>query len=135
MFQYNVMDNKWETLHPFMSEARNGHSCIVIDKVVLVTGGYGKKSSEIFSLSEQRWRTGPDLPTTNGYAKMVQAQPGSKYSAYLIGGLVSSYNPTSAIYGLTKDMTKFVKLGDLKIARSGHVALSLPENVIGQCPD
>ena len=115
-----------------MLEERAAHFCLLIYDEVVVVGGAGKKSSEILNLNSQKWRRGPDLPTTIGWSVIIQAQPGSKYAAYLIGGYDSS-GVSSAIYGLKQDFTKFDKVGHLKTARQSHLALPLPENIIEKC--
>lgn len=117
-----------------MSEERSAHSCLLIYDEVFVVGGYGKKSSEILNLNNQKWRSGPDLPKTLRASEIIQAQPGSKYAAYLIGGRISADSASSAIYGLKQDLTKFDTVGHMKTARGYHVALPLPENIIEKCP-
>ena len=118
-----------------MSEKRYGHSCLVLKREVIVVGGYYKKSSEIFNVGNERWRPGPDLPTTISNAQLVKAPPGFKYVAFLIGGYDQSGQSafSSAIYGLNNDISKFIHVGNIKRARGGHVALVLPSNVVEKC--
>ena len=84
------------------------------------------KSSEIYNLKQRRWRPGPDLPKGIAFAQFVKAKPGFEYLGYFIGGSDGN-DLSSAIYGLTKDMQRFVKLGNLKRRRNAHVAFVLSE--------
>ena len=48
-------------------------------------------------------------------------------------GLEENFNFLSSIYGLTKYLKRFDKIGDLEQARSSHVALTIPEDIIDRC--
>ena len=126
MYRYRIQENTWEAWIP-MSEKRRFHSCLLLDDNIVVGGGAYKKISEIFNVREERWQPGPDLPTPISSAQFVKAPPGFKHVAYLIGGFdYGADSASSAIYGLTKDFSKFVQVGKLQKARWAHVALVLP---------
>ena len=132
---YEFDGKNWKDSHLDMKERRRRHSCVVVEDQIIVVGGWDGtylKTSEIFNIQNRSWRSGPELPKGIVYAQLVKAREGMKYSAYLIGGETGS-NYLSSIYGLTKDLKKFDKIGDLKKARFGHVALTIPEDMIDRC--
>ena len=139
MYQFD--GNDWEDSHLEMKERRQYHSCVLLDGEIIVVGGEYRamylKTSEIFSLESNSWRSGPVLRTGIYGAQLVKAREGMKYAAYLIGGydgsLPSIYPYLTSIYGLSKDLLRFEKIGDLKKARAYHVALSIPDNIIQKC--
>ena len=143
MFAYNILEDEWEDTNKPMAQKRFGHACLLIDEEeIIVTGGkhYGDpsvvlKSSEIYNLKQRRWRPGPVLPTGILEAQFVKAKPGFKYLGYLIGGDNYGRRSYSAIYGLTKDMQRFVKIGDMTKQRSEHVAFVLSESISEKCGD
>ena len=126
---YEFDGKNWKDSHHDMKESRWGHSCVVVDNQIIVVGGLEGsnylKTSEIFNIQNKSWRSGPGLPKGISDAQLVKAREGMRYSAYLIGG--------SSIYGLTKDLKRFDKIGDLEKARSSHVALTIPEDIIDRC--
>ena len=133
MFAYNIFNDKWEDTNKPMTQKRRSHACLLIDEEeIIVTGGYDYdngnvylKSSEIYNLKQRRWRPGPDFPTDISDAQFVKAKPGFKYLGYLID--------YSAIYGLTKDMQRYEKIGDLKRPRNFHTAFGLSESISEKC--
>ena len=100
---------------------------------IIIVGGYGKNTSDVFNVKHDFFRRGPDLPKNVMKGQLVKAQPSSKYAAYLIGGQVEGIISLSEIYGLTKDFEKFVKIGNLKTPRSDHIALVLPVKAVEKC--
>ena len=66
------------------------------------------------------------------FAQFLKAKTGFEYLGYLIGGEVNR-EASSAIYGLTKNKDEFKKIGDINTARSGHVALVLPQSISDKC--
>ena len=122
-----------------MKKPRNGLSCIRIKDEIIVVGGFDGenylKTSEIFNFQNGNRTRGPDFPIGVCCGQLVKAREGMRYSAYYIGGQTGGqdkWSPTylSSVYGLTKDLSRFEKLGDLKHPRSHHVALKLPINII-----
>ena len=147
MFGYNILKDEWEDTNKPMTQKRKDHACLLIDEeeIIVTGGGYYDypyvllKSSEIYNLKQRRWRPGPDLPKGISNAQFVKAKPGFRYLGYLIGGYDGDSDVfdgfSSAIYGLTKDMQRFEKIGDLTKARSGHVAFVLSESISEKCGD
>ena len=146
MFAYNIFNDQWEDMNTPMTQKRDSHACLLIDEEeIIVTGGYNcysdsdsdhcdsnsncecvvLKSSEIYNVKQRRWRPGPDFPTEIYKAQFVKAKPGHKYLGYLID--------YSAIYGLTKDMQRYEKIGDLKRPRNFHTAFVLSESISEKC--
>ena len=133
MFVYNILEDQWEDTNTPMAQKRRYHACLLIDEEeIIVTGGLycgngckNLKSSEIYNLKQRRWRPGPDFPTEISDAQFVKAKPGFKYLGYLID--------YSAIYGLTKDMQRYEKIGDLKRLRNFHTAFVLSESISEKC--
>ena len=134
MYKYDIKNDEWEDTNRPMQETRSYHSCLLLNKQILAAGGFGTKTTEIFSLQSNMWRSGPDLPRKIYSFQLVKARPSSQYAAFLIGG--GYYDEVySDIYGLTKDLNSFIKLGDLKTSRFSHVAMELPDKVIEKCVD
>ena len=134
---YEFDGRNWKDSHHDMKEGRSGrHTCVVVEDQIIVVGGLDGsnylKTSEIFNIQDRSWRSGPELPKGIGWAQLVKAREGMRYSAYLIGGEDGS-SVLSSIYGLTKDLERFVKIGDLEKARSSHVAFTIPEDTIKRC--
>ena len=127
--------NEWEVSNHQMLEARYGHSCLYLDNAVIAVGGIGTKTTEIFDLNLEFWRYGGDLPKKSAYVSLLKSNPSSEYRAILIGGKSDNRDVHSAIYGLTKDLRTFEKIGNLKVPRYGHVAMVLPEKSVNNCVD
>ena len=148
VYEYNIQNDEWTDLNTSMLQSRSDHACLLIDqKEIIVVGGSGDgdyvggtyksnylTSSEIFNLKERTWRPGPSLFFGTNGAQFVKAKNGSKYMAYIMGGLGDSDNSLySAVYGLSNDVKWFEKIGDLKKQRLGHVAFLLPDNISHRC--
>ena len=86
MYKYDIRNDEWEDTNRPMRVTRSWHSCLLLNKEILVVGGYLEKTTEIFNLQNRTWRSGPDLPKEIGYSQLVKAQPSSQYAAFLIGG-------------------------------------------------
>ena len=140
MFAYNIFNDQWEDTNKPMTQKRRSHACLLIDEEeIIVTGGYDYdngnvylKSSEIYNLKQRRWRPGPDLPIGIAKAQFVKAKPGFKYLGYFIGGR-DGPRRSSAIYGLTKDMQRYEKIGYLKRPRNFPSAFVLSESISEKC--
>ena len=131
MYKYDIKKDTWEDTNRPMRVPRSGHSCLLLNNEIFVAGGNGGtveqwKTTEIFNLESNTWRSGPDLPKEMWYFQLVKAQSSSRYSAFLIGG-IEVFDALSGVYGLEKDFKSFQKIGDLKTARYGNVAFELPE--------
>ena len=134
MFEFDGKD--WKDSQLDLNNGRYMHSWVVVDDDIIVVGGLNiighLQTSEIFSIQNRSWRSGPEFPKGISHAQLVNAREGMKYSAYLIGGETGS-NYLSSIYGLTKDLKRFDKIGDLEQARYKPVALTIPEDIIDRC--
>ena len=135
MYKYDIKKDKWEDTNRPMRVPRSGHSCLLLNNEIFVAGGNGDtveqwKTTEIFDFESNTWRSGPDLPKEIAYFQFMKAQPSSKYSAFLIGG-IETFDALSDVYGLEKDFSSFIKIGNFKTARYGNVAFELPELAIG----
>ena len=97
-------------------------------KKIVVAGGYGNggglKSTEIYDLNKQVWARGPDLPTTIYVSSMVTASPGSKYAAYLVGGIQGG-STGDKIFAINKNMDQWNEVGRFTTPRGYHVALRI----------
>ena len=139
MYKYNIKNDEWEDTNRPLKKSKGWHSCLLLDKEIFVAGGIvedyiGTNKTEIFNLQSNTWRSGPDLPRKIYSFQLVKARPSSQYAAFYIGG--GYYDEVySDIYGLTKDLNSFIKLGDLKTSRFSHVAMELPDKVIEKCVD
>ena len=140
MYKYDFKNDEWENTNRPMrgwnssDENRSWHSCLLLNKEVFVAGGIGTKTTEIFNFQSNTWRSGPDLPKRIYGSQLVKARPSSQYAAFYIGG--GYYDEVhSDIYGLTKDLKSFIKIGDLKTSRFSHVVMVLPDKVVEKCVD
>ena len=116
-----------------MQVARSGHSCVLVvdqfnQKKIVVAAGYNNggylKSTEIYDLNKQVWTRGPDLPTTVYRSSMVNASPGSKYAAYLVGGIQGG-STANKIFAINKNMDQWNEVGRFTTPRRNHVALRI----------
>ena len=139
MFEYNILSNQWTETNTPMTVKRWGHECVKInqDKILVIGGRNGNgylKSTEVYHRRNNSWTTGPILPTTLSYGQFIKASPGSKFLGYYLGG-VGDDGASSAIYGLSRDLSNFQLIGNFKKARDYHVAFRLPESISDKCGD
>jgi len=134
MYRYDIRNDEWEDTNRPMRVTRSWHSCLLIDKEILVVGGYLEKTTEIFNLQNRTWRSGPDLPKEIYSSQLVKAEPSSKYAAFLIGGKEDE-DTISDIIAVTKDFKSFIKIGELKTARHSHLAMMLSDELVEKCVD
>ena len=141
MYKYDIKRDEWEDTNRSMRERREYHSCLLLNKEIFVAGGWGRKTTEIFDLQSKTWRSGPDLPKEIYISQLVKAQPSLKYSAFLIGGYGhvghgeygGQPNAISDIFALTKNYESFIKIGNLKTKRVGHVAMVHSDQLVEKC--
>ena len=126
-----------------MKQKRNGHACATISdaesrfKAIIVAGGNTltgyvsiTDDVEVFSISSNEWIAGPKLPRPNLLTSIVKADPfDQNISVYLVGGRLSN-GPSSnwhrsEIYSLSKNLSSWNLMGNLKNKRAYHVALYL----------
>ena len=120
-----------------MNQKRSGHECVKIskDKILVFGGNDGNdwlKSTEVYDKRYDNWSTGPTLPKTIYNGQFIKASPGSKFFGYYLGGYGDD-GRSSDIYGLSKDLSNFQLIGNLKKARDNHVAFLLPESISDKC--
>ena len=100
-----------------MKVPRYAHSCALIEVgKVIVVGGIGRSgerlsNSEIFTVAENSWEAGPELPVWAFNTQMVTTDGVS----YHIGGRTSDEKRTTDIYWLNKINSEwqFKKVGNL----------------------
>ena len=135
MYKYDIKNDEWEDTNRPMKETRSDHSCLLLNKEIFVAGGYYTKTTEIFNLQSKTWRSGPELPKEIENSQFVKAQPSSKYSAFLTGGSKDYISSFSDIFALSKNFKSVIKIGNLKTARYGHVAMVLPDKLVEKSVD
>ena len=133
-----MMSNQWTETNTPMTQKRQGHECVKLseDRILVIGGHDGNgflKSTEVYHRIQRKWKTGPIMPKPIGWGQFVKASPGSKFLGYYIGGVGDDYS--SAIYGLSKDLSNFQLLGNFKKARGGHVAFRLQKSIFDKCGD
>ena len=135
-----MLSNQWTETNTPMTQKREGHECVNIDQDrILIIGGYDGnyntlKSTEVYHRIQRKWKTGPMMPKPIRFGQFVKASPGSKFLGYYIGG-IGDDGRSSAIYGLSKDVSNFQLLGNLKKARWDHVAFRLQKSISDKCGD
>ena len=135
-----MMSNQWTETNTPMTQKRQGHECVKLSEdQILVIGGWDVngflKSTEVYHRIQRKWKTGPMMPKPIASGQFVKASPGSKFLGYYIGGYGDGYIRSSAIYGLSKDLSNFQLLGNFKKAREDHVAFRLQESISDKCGD
>ena len=119
----------WDSMRYFYE-----NSCLLLGSEIIVFGELKYGPTDIFNFKTNTWRKGPYLPTLVYAGQLIKAQPSSQYAAFFIGGHHPYFvSMSSDIYGLTKDLKKFDKLGNLKTPRTGHIALVLPDKAVEKC--
>ena len=110
-----------------MATARRSHGCAVVDENVFIAGGFNGEtlsSVEYFSLTSLTWHTGPSLPISTSYARLIQLRG----DLYFMGGLTDGGN-TKAIYYLETSTGEPVSnltwkhVGNLKKPKNSFAAL------------
>ena len=139
MFEYNILSNQWTETNTPMNQKRAGHECVMIDEDrILVIGGHNGnenlKSTDVYARRNHKWTNGPIFPKTIVRGQFLKASPGSKFLGYYLGGYGDD-GRSSQIYGLSKDLSNFQFIGNLKKARYDHVAFRLPESISDKCGD
>ena len=139
MLEYNILSNQWTETNTPMNQKRWGHECVKINQdKIFVIGGEDEndylKSTEVYHRRNNSWTTGPILPKKLSHGQFIKASPGSKFFGYYFGGYDGD-GRSSDIYGLSKDLSNFQLIGNLKKAREGHVAFRLPESISDKCGD
>ena len=134
-----MLSNQWTETNTPMNQKRNGHQCVKIseDKILVIGGGDGNvwlKSTEVYDGRNKMWTTGPQFPKTIYGGQFIKASPGSQFLGYYLGGYGDD-GYSSDIYGLSKDLSNFQLLGNLKKERVYHVAFRLPESISDKCGD
>ena len=94
---------------------------------VIVTGGYGVKTTEIFSLDTLTWRVGPDFPYDVSYASVVPFE-----DTFLV---VGGYTEDFAFFGEMDTVIKFDPLTEswielpvkMKDTRESFAAFTIPD--------
>ena len=113
-----------------MATARRSHGCAVVDENVFIAGGFNGdrlSSVEYFSLTSLTWHTGPSLPISTTYARLIQLRG----DLYFLGGHTDG-GKTKAIYYLETSTGKRVSnlrwklVGNLKKPKMLFAALPLP---------
>ena len=137
VWMYDIENDTWK-LMPSMRLPRAKHSCTTVKdsdnaaSKIIVAGGTGTNSVEIFDLKHQIWSTGPSLPYELSFSQLIQDGIGG--GALLVGGraMISfQARRLATILHLSRDLKEWKQLGrDMKIARDSHVAMMIPENLI-----
>ena len=135
-FIYNTELDEWIN-GPQLLEGRHCHSsCSLISSegsidTIVIVGGYTESSAissstELFSIKENRWSIGPDLPIVVSSASCVALPNHKTYSCLLIGGWSKEgkeYYLSDSIYALDKELKTWALVGRLKDARYGHTII------------
>ena len=137
-------DHGWR-LGPDMMVARGDFGCTILEaqnglKFVVAAGGANKglldpqylKSTELYSLTENRWFWGPDLPLNLVAQSMVSLEN----KVYVIGGFTPGGNSwlgitQSKIYEMDENMDQWTQMEQqLSEARSYASVLVVPDSMV-----
>lgn len=131
----DMEQEEWAEVEP-MAETRYGPICGTITRddgetEVVVAGGKSEtevfKSTEIFSLSDMAWRSGPDLPLAIESATAVQF--GDSFLA--IGGVDANGTHLKTFYTFDVEQEDWMEKEErLRRARSHLVAIFVPDEAV-----
>ena len=103
---------------------------------ILVAGGYSGteklKTTEIYDLSQETWTSGPAIDSRIHNSRLVTAPFGSSYAAYILTGLRDTNNQKD-INGISKDLSRWTKLGSIERERTATTVIMVDKNLIGGC--
>ena len=131
-------ENGWRK-GPNMNAARADLACSIFtsqsNQYVVVTGGVNDRgylsSTELFSLVDNQWLSGPNLPLKLAAHSMVSLLT----KVYVIGGLTPGSGPLgvsqSKIYAMDQAMDQWMVLEQkLSVARYYFTALTVPDSMV-----
>ena len=140
-YYFNTEDEIW-TEGPQLKNERYWHSCGRIRKnsqseefSIIVAGGFQGffpilSSVEILDSGSNEWRKGPELPIGILSSQMVEDSNGG---VVLVGGDSDSEGYLDTLFQLSHggEDAKWIEMEQkLKIARKGHVAFLVPDNIV-----
>jgi hypothetical protein len=139
-YYFTFGEESW-TEGPEMKFKKHGQSCGKIRRnkdsqemsIIVAGGAYGNdylSSVEILDSGSNEWRTGPELPSTSVFSKMVEDQKGG---VVLIGGYYPSNPSPDALYQLPhggQDAVWTKMEQKLKIGRQSHTAFLVPDSSV-----
>ena len=139
-FIYDVKRDSWICGPPLLTPRCCHSNCTIQSddgstKCIIIIGGLtdqGKvsKSTEILYLAEQNWVQGPELPVGIVAAACVALPPSSIFTCVVIGGTTHKVYTlkgaiSSNVYGLDKNLNKWILLGKIITPRVFHLALPI----------
>jgi hypothetical protein len=136
-YLYKKSTDEWIKMAD-MDHARWGHSCGVIRTTsgqveIVAVGGLSSgegwlSSTEIYSVSNNTWRTGNPFPHPITSAGLVQYED----TFIIIGGVGSGYLDTVYEYNIETDSFDPLPV-TLKKARYGHIAMAIESSNFPEC--
>ena len=135
---FNSNDESWTALTNTRMK-RYGPSCGYVDAntgpSIVLAGGYGVTTTEVFNIDKKEWSDGPDLELPNYGGTMISLY--EEKELLLIGGYSSE--PLSQVLRMNSSMTAWEKAGLLATPRFNSVGIAvpvehLPPNFDDLCP-
>jgi hypothetical protein len=136
VFLFNTETELWTPLDPPMPTNRNSPFAGIVThqdgkKELVVAGGCGESSSEIYSFESLSWRTGPVLPIAGDLCFGASVQYENTFLVVGGGNVISGEEPD--IYKYDPDNESWITLAEnLKNGRERFAAFLVPNDYI-QC--
>ena len=139
-YLYSIDTDEW-TEGAATTTARIQHACCEIKDdagniiKILVAGGHVGtappffKSTEIYDVAQKTWTNGPDLDTEINNSRLITAPLGSRYAAYILTGVHATDNQKD-IHGISKDLTKWTKLGSIQRERAATTLVMISPDLV-----
>ena len=139
-YLYSIDTDEW-TEGASTTTARIQHACCEIKDdagniiKILVAGGHVGtappffKSTEIYDVAQKTWTNGPDLDTEINNSRLITAPLGSRYAAYILTGVHATDNQKD-IHGISKDLTKWTKLGSIQRERAATTLVMISPDLV-----
>ena len=140
-YLYSIDTDEWTEGEATTTARVDSACCEIKDDAgdivkILVAGGHccglsegTLKSTEIYDVAQKTWTNGPDLPTEIFWPRSVTAPPGSNYAAYTLTG-VHGTEDQKDIYGISKDLTEWTKLGSIQKERAATTLVMISPDLV-----
>merc|ERR1719206_1054655 len=126
-WRFQFASKTWKEL-PETPRSRIGAACGLLKtssggSFIVLAGGNGETTTDIFDLSTNKWRPGPIIGHAAFGARIIPVENNKKL--ILVGGL-NGLEPVSTIKRIDENMDRWTDVGNLETARYAAAAFSVP---------
>ena len=135
ILNFNTRTNSFSTRESTLQQGRYGHSCVLLNNLILVVGGYGGgnilSSTEVIPLANGTPRYGGNLNTARYYFGL--ATIGGHYKKAISFGGFDGFNSVSTVEEWDEDTEEW-KLAPYSLGEEKHhfASLAVPPQMV--CP-